>query len=416
MTSPQVRIPSLLITSINFAPEDNGIGVYTTDLASFLSEEGHQVTVVTAFPYYPVWRKLPEHRRKFFAKENYNGIELLRGYLFVPRVVSSLRRILHESTFVAFAFLNFFRARKHSVIIVLSPPLLLGLIGVLFKRLWNARLIFHVQDIQPDSALALKMVKRTPLIRALLRLERWIYTNSDLVVSISEGMVQRIVSKGVDERKVVLVPNWITLETPYPLRAHGRFRETHGIDRNTFVVAYSGNLGVKQGVDVLLHAAKLLRNDEGILVLIVGDGADRDRLSSISAGLNLTNVWFLPMLDRESYVDMLTDIDLSFVGQRTGTGNVFFPSKLLPALALGTPVVVATDPDSELNSFVERTKAGCSVAAGDAEALASTIRSLTRSPDLLRIFGSNGSRSAQSFSRSSVLGAYRKKIYALLDS
>ena len=140
----------LLVTSINFHPDHSGIALYATDLPTFAATR-HAVTMVTGFSYYPHWRKQDADRRTLFRSETHAGIRVLRGYLYVPRKVTTRRRILHELSFACSAFFNFLRAGRHDCVIVLSPPLLLGLLGVVFKKLWRATLVVNVQDLQPDA-------------------------------------------------------------------------------------------------------------------------------------------------------------------------------------------------------------------------------------------------------------------------
>lgn len=173
----------ILVSSINFAPDHSGIALYSTDLPVYFAEKGHEVTMVTGFSYYPRWKKRREDKGRLLAEETYKGVRVLRGYLYVPETVSTAKRILHELSFVFFAALNFLRAGRQQCIVIISPPLLLGLVGVLFKWLWRAELVFHIQDLQPDAALSLGMVKKGLMIRTLLRIETFIYRNSTWVAT-----------------------------------------------------------------------------------------------------------------------------------------------------------------------------------------------------------------------------------------
>jgi colanic acid biosynthesis glycosyl transferase WcaI len=134
----------ILASSINFYPDHSGIALYSTDMPVYLAEHGHKVTMVTGFPYYPNWRKRPQDCGKLFETEEYMGVRVLRGYLYVPRTISTFHRILHELSFVFLAFFNFFRAGRQECIVVISPPLLLGLVGIVFKYLWRAQLVVHL--------------------------------------------------------------------------------------------------------------------------------------------------------------------------------------------------------------------------------------------------------------------------------
>lgn len=115
------RTVKILVSSINFHPDHSGIALYSTDLPVYCAEHGHEVTMVTGFPYYPSWRKSPQDSRRLFGTDEYENVKVLRGYLYVPEEVSTLKRILHELSFVVFAILNFLRAGRHDCIVIFSP-------------------------------------------------------------------------------------------------------------------------------------------------------------------------------------------------------------------------------------------------------------------------------------------------------
>jgi colanic acid biosynthesis glycosyl transferase WcaI len=196
----------ILVSSMFFHPDHSGIALYSTDLAAYFAEQGHDVTMVTGFPFYPVWEKRPEDNRKLFSTDEYKGVKALRGYLYVPKSASTFRRMLHEASFTLFAFLNFLRAGRPDCIIVISPPLLLGLVGVAFKFLWKSQLVIHIQDLQPDAAVSLGMVKQGLLVTLLLKLEALIYKHASWVATITGAMRKNLIQKGVPEEKVALKP------------------------------------------------------------------------------------------------------------------------------------------------------------------------------------------------------------------
>jgi colanic acid biosynthesis glycosyl transferase WcaI len=396
----------VLVTSINFWPDHSGIALYSTDLPVYLAEKKYEVTMVTGFSYYPKWRKLPKDRRKFFTSEIYEGVRVLRGYLYVPKKVSTIPRIFHELSFVLFAACNFIRAGRHDCIIVISPPLLLGLVGIVFKWLWKSRLVFYIQDLQPDVALALGMVKKGLMIRLLLRIEKFIYAHSDHVATITEGMRRRLLQKGVPFEKLGLYYNWIKVAETSLARESGKFRLQHPEIKEKWMVAYAGNIGIKQGVDILVILAEAMHPFEHVHFVIAGDGADKERLQKLAAEKKLTNLTFLPFLSQPDYFDLLQDIQLSFIAQRKATGDVFFPSKLLGIMAMSKPVLISADKESELACFVRKANSGLTVDVGDVDQLATSVRRLYEDPNLLKELGGNAREAVEQFDREVVLGKF----------
>ncbi len=400
----------ILVASINFYPDHSGIAIYSTDLPMFFSEQGHTVSMVTGFSYYPKWEKMKNDKWILFRTELFKKIKVFRGFLFVPKTVNTPKRILHEISFVFFAFFNFIKAGRQDCIVIISPPLLLGLIGVLFKWLWKAQLVFHIQDLQPDAALSLGMIKPGIMIRILQLVEKFIYKNSTWVATITKGMRNRLLEKGIPEDKLGLYYNWIDVEKSTQFCPKVEFLEKNTGVKGKFVIAYAGNIGVKQGVDVLVGAAEYLQNEKQIHILVIGEGAELPRLKKFAEQKRLENLSFLPFLSTEDYNQMLSEINLSFVAQKPKTGNVFFPSKLLGIMAMGKPLLVSADLDSELSLAVLNGGFGFAVSAGDSKAVAEAIRDLSKNPGLCYQMGEAGKKAVLEWDRNKVLGGFLDRI------
>jgi colanic acid biosynthesis glycosyl transferase WcaI len=259
------------------------------------------------------------------------------------------------------------------------------------------------------------MVKPGLFSRLAGWLERFVYRSADQVSTISKGMVDCLGCKGIPERKISLVPNWIEALAVGEI-AKGKFRIHHVQTIGKFLVAYAGNLGVKQGVDCLLRLAKVMEGDSRFHFLVIGNGADKQRLAGIASELGLTNADFLPLLAPNAYKEMLADVDLVFVAQRSGAGNNFFPSKLLGVMAQSKPLLVSADPESELARCVKKWGSGRVAAYDDAIALADHLRTLIDNPTELSLLGSNGVRTAVKFDRKTVLEKWRCQISTLCNA
>ena len=404
----------ILVASINFSPDHAGIGVYSTDFPVYLAEQGVQVSMVTGFPYYPQWRKRTADEGRLFARETYRGVDVYRGYLYVPAKVSTVRRFWHELTFCLFAGMNFIRAGRPDAIVLFTPPFFLGMVGVLMKWLWRRPLVINIQDLPLDAALALGMVKRSPLSSLLYWFEGWIYRQADLVATISPTMRDNVRGRGVPVDRLILVPNWIDVRAAAERLPRGKFLGGYPQAAGKFTVAYAGNLGIKQGVDLLLRLAKRLEADANMLFLVIGDGADKPRLLALAEELGCRNVTFLPFMNPQDYRSMLVDVDMIFVAQRSGAGNNFFPSKLLGLMASSKPLLVAADEDSELARVIRETGCGLVSAYGDVEAMASNLQEVMKSREGMLTMGRRGLEKVFEFDRAKVLGEWTHRISELL--
>jgi colanic acid biosynthesis glycosyl transferase WcaI len=381
---------NVVLWGINYHPEATGIGPFTTELAKYLNANGHDAKVVTAFRYYPEWRKAPGDSGAIFRTDTLDGVKVHRCWHYVPRRVTTSRRIVHELSFVVMSFLRILTLPRADVYVVVSPPLALGAAAWIATRLKGSRYVFHVQDLQPDAAVALGMVNRGPVVRGLYLLERLAYRHAAAVSGISEGMLTAFARKGVRPARCILFPNWLRNSEASRHRPGG-FRVRNGIPASALLAVYSGNLGRKQGIEVLLGAAKHLvdpaMDSPGaarIIILIAGAGAGRDALAELIAGSGLPNVVLLPLLDDEEYAAMLGEADIALVTQAAGTGRFFFPSKLLSVLRAALPVVTVADRDSELAAAVAEGGFGINVEPGRPSSLADALRHMGADPALRR--------------------------------
>lgn len=401
----------VIVWGINYAPEFAGIAPHNVALCEFLDAEGHDVEMVTTFAYYPTWKKSEEDRGQLYRTDVVNGIPVHRCWHFVPARVSALKRILHEGSFVFTSTLRALFLSAPDIYVVVSPPLLLGVAAWLVGKLKRAPFVFHVQDMQPDAAVGLGMLKASWFTKALYGLEAFAYRRAARVSGITPGMLASFRGKGVPEAKLIYFPNTIELSSDVSAPPRGTFRARHGFAPDDFLAVYSGNLGVKQGLDILLEASPLL-HDPRIRLVICGDGAQREALAARARAMQLRNLRLLPFED--DYRALLTDADLCFITQQVGSGNSFFPSKLLGLLAEARPVVAVSAPESELAVALEGGNFGVNVPPGQPEELAAVLDSLATDPERLWIYGVSGRRYVEQFEKSRVMRRFAGELRALL--
>ncbi len=371
----------IAVWGINYAPEKVGIGPCNVALCEYLVEQGHEVSMITGFPYYPEWKKQEVDARRLFGTEEIRGVRVLRCWQYVPNRLTTPKRLLHELSFVIFSFLRLLFAPRADLLIVISPPLLLGLAARFICLLRGGRYLLHLQDLQPDSAINLGMVKSPLLIRVFKILESLAYQGAWRISGVSGGMLSVLLKHGVPEAKLRHFPNGTE---PLTQAAKGRFRARNRFDDEKFLVIYSGNVGVKQGLRQLIAAIQQVRNP-AVQIVICGDGAEKQLLLQLAVGV--PNLWFKGTLDNKDYREMLADADLMVVSLVSGSGNSFFPSKLLSACAAGKPVVAICDADSELASVVETNQCGIVVRPGDPGGLARWLEQLSDDPKQLEPMG-----------------------------
>lgn len=403
----------VIVWGINYAPEFTGIAPHSVALCEFLRGQGHDVEMVTSFAYYPTWQKRPEDRGRLYRLDLVNGVRVHRCWHFVPVKVSALKRILHEGSFVFTSTLRALTLPRPDVYVVVSPPLLLGVAAWFVATLKGAPFVFHVQDMQPDAAVGLGMLKPNWFTRALYGLEAFAYRHAARVSGITRGMLKTFAGKGVPESKLIYFPNAIDLQSEEPGPARGEFRKRHGFAADEFLAVYAGNLGVKQGLEILLQTAPLLR-DERIRLLVCGDGAQREALSAHAREMKLPNFSMLPLQAGRDYRALLVDADLCFITQQAGAGNSFFPSKLLGLLAESKPVVTVAAPECELALSLTEGNFGVNVPPGRPQELADLLDALAKDPQRLAEYGAAGRRYVEQFEKGRVFENFLGELAVVL--
>lgn len=401
------------VWGINYAPEPTGIAPYNTALCEHLSRTGHEVRMVTSFAYYPSWKKGPEDGGQLYRTDEMRNVPVHRCWHYVPGKASALKRIFHEGTFVFTSFLRQLTLPAPDVYVVVSPPLLLGASAWLLGKIKRRPFVFHAQDLQPDAAAGLGMLKQGTLMRALYRLESFAYAKASRVSGITPGMLQAFRSKGVADSRLVLFPNGVVMPDPAFRPAVGMFRARHGFATDDFLVVYSGNLGVKQGLDVLVEAARELR-DNRIRIVICGEGAQRAKLEELVRTYGLRNVTMLPLQSDSAYRELLVDADLCVITQQSGSGGCFFPSKLLTTLAWQKPVLTVADEESELVRAMRVGTFGTNVAPGQPQKLAAALEILAGDTDLLGAYAAAGRQYVSQFEMDQVLAGFSAELEKLV--
>jgi len=400
----------VLILSINYWPEVTGIGAFTTYRAEYLAKAGHDVEVCTTFPYYPEWRVPAPYKGRFALKEQRNGVGIIRCYAYIPNPVTALRRVLFEASFVLFITLHSIMRKRPDVLLVVSPPLGLAYTAILLSRLWRIPYVFDVEDLQPDAAGDLGMLPAWA-VRLLYSVEKSAYRHARLVTTLTPSMRKKIVAKGVAEEKVeMLEPRMDDSLADLASREGDEFRERYGLG-DKFLVTHSGNMGVKQGLDVVLDAAALNRVDDSIVFILVGDGSDCERIRRRAVGMNLQNVRFLPLLSEKDFRGLLAASGICLVTQQQSVSEIVFPSKVVTYLAAGRPVVASVNPECEVAHIVREARAGRVVDAEEPEALSLAIREL-RGENLNQVGENAREYASQRWSSIRVLGHLEQSLMA----
>lgn len=293
-----------------------------------------------------------------YLKEEIKGVTVLRCPIWVPQRLSGIRRLLHLLSFALSSFPVIIRqARKFrpDVIFTVEPTFFCIPGALISSRLSGALAWLHVQDFEIDAAFDIGLLGIMRIKTAIESIERFLIRRFDRVSTISAPMSEKLLSKGVCPWKRVLFPNWVDTRRirPLPLRIDkpDGMRADLGIRENDVVVLYAGNMGEKQGLELLVDAAKRVSEWKEIRFVLCGDGASRKKIVKLAEGLG--NMVFLPLQPPERLNDLLNLADIHVLPQKKDTDGIFMPSKLAGMLASGRPVVAAAGPTSLIAAIVK---------------------------------------------------------------
>ena len=323
----------------HFPPETGAPQIRVYEVSKELLSRGHQVEVVTAFPHHPKGVIPEEYRGMFYMYEDWDGIPVHRTWIYPSPKGSFWKRLVSYFSFTFSSFYGLLKAKPTDVIICNSPPLFLGITGYLGAKLKGAKFVFNVADIWPESAVELGILKNKRFIQLAEKLENFLYKKSWKIATATEGIREYMIKKGKKPEDVFLLPNGVNTETFVPLPKDQELIESLGLTGKK-IYMYAGALGYAQGLDSVLEAASLLKDDPSIHFLFVGDGQEKDKLLAMKDTLDLDNVTFYGTVPVSEMPRMFSIADYSIVSLR----NIELfkgarPSKSFPAISTGTPVL-----------------------------------------------------------------------------
>lgn len=406
----------ILVATGSYAPDSTGTAPYNTDLCEYLVSRGHRISVVTGLPHYPAWRVPPPYQGKLWLREQRNGVDILRAHIYVPGKRTPFRRILYDTSIGLAAAVRGLLLRDVDLVLAVSPPLQAALAGCLLARLKRAPLLLQLQDILPDLAIALNMLRQPLVIHLAHTLERFVYRRADAILVIAEGFRANLLSKGVADGKLRVLPNWVEASWLRPQAEQNGFRHSQCLADNEFLVFHAGNMGAKQRLTNVMEAAARLRSESGITFYFVGDGDARVALQEYARSRALTNVRFLPLQPRETLPAVLAAADILVLNQSARVVDMVIPTKLLSYMAAARPVVAAVASASETARLIEQAGCGIVVPPEDPDALAAAICRLRADRVLAAQFGERGRRFAEHhFARERILESWENLLLAAVE-
>ncbi|OZH56097.1 group 1 glycosyl transferase [Hydrocoleum sp. CS-953] len=407
----------ILIYSYNYHPEPIGIAPLMTELAEGFAKRGHQVRVVTGMPNYPERKVYDEYKGKFFLTEEQNGVTVQRSYIHVRGSKPGLLdRLLLDGSFIVSSLWQAFNGWKPEIIFATTPPILISLPVSFYGLFSNSSVVLNIQDIVSEAAVRVGLVKKDSwIVNIAQAVEKLAYLKAAKISVIAEDFLTTLVEQGVSKDRLVCIPNWVDINFIRPLDKNNSFREEHNL-KDKFVVVYSGNIALTQGLETVVKAAASLKEKSEISFVILGEEKARQKLQECCDNYQADNVTLLPLVPRENLPEMLSAADVGLVVQKKTVTAFNLPSKIPVILASGRPIIASVPDTGTAMRVVKESGGGIVVTPEDSDALAQAILELYENPEKLEQLGQQGRKYAEeNFGSKSALDSYEALFGEILN-
>ena len=376
----------ILLIHQAFAALDEAGGTRHHELARYLVERGHRVTIIASPISYLTGKSRQEKPAWVVRQEPEPGITILRSYTYSALHKSFVHRVFSFLSFMVSSFVNGLGVKEVDLVWGTSPPIFQGITAFLLARIKRVPFLFEVRDLWPAFAIAVGVLRNPLLVRASLWLERFLYRHADRVMVNSPGFIEHVVSRGA--KWVELVPNGAEPEMFAPLEDGKAFREKNQLD-GKFLVVYAGAHGMSNDLGVVLQAADRLRCSPEICFVFVGDGKEKANLQAQARDLKLESACFIPPVPKDQMKEVLAAADACLaILKPLDMYKTTYPNKVFDYMAAGRPVVLAID--GVIRQVVEAAGAGTAIPPGNEEAMAQAVLQLAENPAQAREMGLAG--------------------------
>jgi glycosyltransferase involved in cell wall biosynthesis len=378
----------ILLVTDSYPPEIRSASHLMLELAQELQRRGHEVTVITTWPEYNLDQAVIS--KKFQPLENENGIRVIRVKTLPHHNVNYIVRAVSQLLMPMQFLTGLWRHKIHAdAAIIYSPPLPLALVGSWLRRS-GTRTLLNIQDLFPQNAIDLGILRSKFQIKFFQAIERFAYDSADLVTVHSEGNRRMLLKQYPQfESKIKLLHNWVDVEHHRVNHVGVDFRKKWGIDQKHIAV-FAGVMGPSQYLDLILNIAEHMQDRTDLLFLLVGDGKERLRLEQLAAQKSLNNVRFEGFISRDVYPDLLNICSIGLVCLSPQNMTPVVPGKILGHMAAGLPVAAFLHESSDAHEMIAAANCGVSTNSGDLDACVLALQKLLANETQFAAIGQRG--------------------------
>lgn len=381
----------ILLLHQYFLGENDPGGSRFNQFVKYWEELGHEITVVAGTVHYATGQKEEKYKGKWVVKEDYSeNVKVVRTYVSEAYNKSFIGRLWGYFSFtISSLWAILFHVKKHDVIVVTSPPLFVGITGVLAKCFKRIPMVFEIRDLWPESAIDTGVLSNKLIIKIAYLVEKLSYCFANKINVLTPAFKQALISKkGIEEDKICFIPNGADLDIFQPGPKDNWVREKYNLE-DKFVITYMGAHGVANHLESLLEVGKEFKQDEDIVILLIGDGMRKKDLVQKAKEENISNVLFVDSQPKHTIPDFCNASDIcTAVLKKVDTFKTVYPNKVFDYMSCAKPILLGID--GVARELVEESGSGYYVDPEDPKSFADKIRELKSNPDLVRRLGESG--------------------------
>ena len=408
----------LLIYAHYFYPDVASTGQILTELCEGMTDT-FDITVICVVPSYSGTID-EKYKTKRIYKEEHNGIKIIRVRVPEFQKSNKISRIKNLLAYFFNSLLATLKIEKQDYIYTISqPPILGGVLGVLGKWLKGGKLIYNIQDFNPEQTMAVGYSKNKLLLNTVMSVDKFSCKKSDKVIVVGRDMQETLRNRFNNKKvpKNVFINNWINEKEIYPLEQnHPRiveFKEKYNL-KDKFIIMYSGNIGLYYDLENIIKVIGEFKDREDVVFAFVGDGTVKDKVEAYVKENNLSNVTFIPYQDKADLIYSLNAADIHWVVNAKGIKGVSVPSKLYGVMATGKPVLGVLDEGSEARLIVEECNCGVCIEPGNYKEISNNIEYILNNKEEIRALGLNGRQYLETnLTKEVSINKYKENILAI---
>lgn len=408
----------LLIYAHYFYPDVASTGQILTELCEGMTDT-FDITVICVVPSYSGTID-EKYKTKRIYKEEHNGIKIIRVRVPEFQKSNKISRIKNLLAYFFNSLLATLKIEKQDYIYTISqPPILGGVLGVLGKWIKGGKLIYNIQDFNPEQTMAVGYSKNKLLLNTVMAVDKFSCKKADKVIVVGRDMQETLRNRFNNKKvpKNVFINNWINEKEIYPLEQNHpqivEFKEKYNL-QDKFIIMYSGNIGLYYDLENIIKVIGEFKDREDVVFAFVGDGTVKDKIEAYVNQNNLSNITFIPYQDKADLIYSLNAADIHWVVNAKGIKGVSVPSKLYGVMAAGKPVLGVLDEGSEARLIVEDCNCGVCIEPGNYKEISNNIEYILNNKEEIRALGSNGRQYLETnLTKEVSINKYKENILAI---